>query len=181
MEKIGGINLLRTDSSLSSRETVLLKRTKFISIGLLLFSIALGLLVASAFIIAQMRLNDAEHARTTLLRRIAIQARKEVLLRTLKERMPSADKVIASQYPWENILNQISTIAIPPFLQTVSINEKSMITLGVVATTFEEIEQMTQRLLELSQSGSIMSPTLVSIRSLQSGNYEVYFSFTPLQ
>lgn len=180
MEKIGGINLLRTDSSLSNKETVLLKRTRFVSIVLLGAAIAAGFFVASAFLAAQMRLTYLENSRTNVLRRISFQAKKEVLLKTLKERMPSADKVIDSQYSWEHILNQISDIATPPTLQTVSIDEKSMITLGVVVPTFEEIEAMTQRLLELSDSGSLQSPKIHSIRSLQSGNYEVYLGFIPL-
>lgn len=179
MDKDITINLLKTQSVLSARELILLSRLKLVGIALLIMLLTSGLFVGTAFFAANLRLQGLENDRVTITRRIALQARKEVLLSSLKDRLPAIERVLDNQYPWNEIMSYVGQIAAVPSLTSLTMDDNSVVTLRIEATTLEDIEAMTQKLFQLTQQKKITFPGLSSLSLSKEGGYEVTLYFTP--
>jgi hypothetical protein len=173
------INLLRSQSVLSSTELVLLEKIKFFSVVMLIALLVSGIFVSGAFAAAQLRLNALDSERTSLIRRISLQARKEALLLSLKDRVSSLEKTLNSQYPWQDILNAVSQIAQPPQLQTLAIDQKNVLSLGLSLQSLEELQGITQTVEQLANQKKIREPVLDSLQSSVDGSMKLNIRFIP--
>lgn len=175
-----GINLLRSQSVLSTTELMLLEKIKIVVIAVLVCTLASGVFAGVAYVAAQLRMNAIENERSVLLRRISLQARKEALLLSLKDRVPSLEKTVNSQYDWKVILGAVSRIAQPPQLKSLSIDEKDTLTLGLTVDSLEEIEQMTNAVKVLARDKQIKDPVIESLQTVESNKIELNIRFIPI-
>lgn len=174
------INLLRTKSLLSSTELTLLAKLRlFSTIGLVLV-LVIGSLTGVAFLVANLQLNAITNQIAVTKRKITLANRKEVLLTTIKNRIPALEKNMASQYPWDSILSMVNDITKAPILQSVSVNERNELSLSVTVSQLEEVETMLASISDLFIAGKLKDPELKSLQINEKGQLVASIVITPV-
>lgn len=174
-----GINLLRSQSILSQTEQVLLEKLKLVAVILLIALLVVGTVAGGFFAVATIRLNALSSEREVTVRRISLQAEKEVLLRTLKDRISALEKTVASQYPWKAILDAVNQIVQPPTLETLSIDNQNTLSLGLSLNSLAELQTITESVEELAQAKKIRQPVIQSLNQTEGENIKVSIRFIP--
>ena len=173
------INLLRTQSTLTQEEVLLLAKLRVAAIVVTAIVLCIGVFVGVSFMAAKFRLDSLTAQQTEANRQLVLNSKKEVLLLSLKSRLPLINKGVALQYPWQSILATVSQIVVPPNLHTLSIDENNVLSLDVSANSLEEIQDMINKTSTLSQSNNLKSPHIQSLQSQTGGKLDATIQFTP--
>jgi hypothetical protein len=174
------INLLRTRSTLSQEELIFLQKLRFFSIAVISAVFIVGLFVGIAYIAGGMQYDRLERKRLALSRLINIQAKKQILLLSLQERIPIIEKVFDSQYSWDKVIDNIIEIISPPFLKRFSIEEDSTVHIMAHVNSLEELESIVVRTVKQAEEKKIRSPVINSLVVEKDGKIEARFTFTPM-
>lgn len=105
-----GINLLRTQSVLSQEELAFLERFRVISGMIIAVVLGIGIFVGGAYLAAKFQYDRLEERRVTLARSITAQAKKQILLLSLQDRIPIIQKTIEAQYPWDTVVENLVSV-----------------------------------------------------------------------
>jgi hypothetical protein len=174
------INLLKTKSGLSGEERLILQQVWRIARGVAIITFLLGVAIATAFIVMRLRLASLEDKRTAISRSISQQARKQILLLAIHDRLPVIEKAIGTQYPWDRVIGDLSVIASPPRLKSLTVGQNTTITLRAHANTLEEVGQMVESTIALTKAKKIMKPQIVSLAVSDVGGLDISFSLVPV-
>lgn len=174
------INLLKTKSNLSGTDRIILQQLNRFASGIAIFTFIVGVIICSTFIFLKLRLSSLENKRTTITRSISQQARKQILLLAIRDRLPVIEKAIDTQYPWDRVIGDLSVIASPPALKSLTVGQNTTITLRAHANSLEEIGQMVESTIALTQAKKIMQPQIISLSASAEEGLDITLSLVPV-
>lgn len=176
----GDINLLKAKTTLSAQQIAILDNLR--QIGIILIAIALlgGVVTGSLYWFVSTQLTAAEAKKSQLLRNIASEAQKEALYVSLKNRLPIVQKAFDDYEPWGDIVGLIPTIATPPALKSVAVDDKNMTQMTVEENSIEETAVVINQVIALVRSRKIYNPQLVGLQITDDGSVQMTLSFLPL-
>jgi hypothetical protein len=174
-----GINLLKTQQALTPYELASLHRVKMLSVTSLVALLTVGTIVGSAFFIATQRINALENERLSVMRKLTLAARKEVMLLSLKERIPVTRRTMESQHDWNTIINAIKSVAVPPLLVGFEIDAKNSLVVDIEATNLDEIYAAALKINQLVVSSVIKKPVIKELVQSEDGLVRASFEFEP--
>lgn len=174
------INLLRTQSVLTPEQLLILSKLRLASFIISGLFLGIGIFVGISYVAARTQLNNLENQRITIARQISQQAKKQVLLLNLQDRLPVIGKVMDAQYPWDRVIADLSLLALPPNLKTIAITQNNAITMTVQAKSLEEVSQMVRTSIQLSVDKKIRTPQISSIQISQQGTIDITLTLIPI-
>lgn len=180
MSSSSDINLLQSKTVLPPQLAAIegrLRQASYMSLAILLVA---GVLVGVTYLFFQNQKRVLEETRTQLIRKINAQSQKEGFLVAVRERLGVVDKVLAYQLPWAQIMDTIKTIALPPKLNAISVEEQNKVTLSVKADSIEETLNMVNAIVAGVEQKKLRNPQLVSFQLEKDGSVQLMFSFVPL-
>lgn len=142
--------------------------------------LAVGIVVGITFFVARLRLDALTAEENKVTRKLSLNTQKEVLLLTLKDRLPMVEKTVAAQYSWKQLLESLGHIVSLSQLKAVSLDSSNVLRISVTAHTFEELEDMTKRILELVAQKKLRKPLIESLAVGTDNVLEVAFQVTPV-
>ncbi len=175
-----GINLLRTQSVLSQEEVLLLGRIKLVSFIAVICVVVVGIFVGGAYFAAKLQHNQLEDKRVSLSKSISAQAKKQILLLSLQDRIPIIKKTLDAQYPWDKVVENLVQIVGPPYLKTLAIGQNNILNVTAEAKSLEDIEAMITESLKQTQEKKIRSPQISSMTIAKDGGINITFIFIPI-
>lgn len=175
-----GINLLRTQSVLSQEELAFLERFRVISGMIIAVVLGIGIFVGGAYLAAKFQYDRLEERRVTLARSITAQAKKQILLLSLQDRIPIIQKTIEAQYPWDTVVENLVSVVRPPFLKTLVIGDNNLLAITAQADSLEDVEVMVKEILKQTTEKKIRSPYISSMQVSHNGKIDINFSFIPI-
>jgi hypothetical protein len=138
------------------------------------------LFVGGAYFAAKLQFNQLDDKRTALSKTIAAQAKKQILLLSLQDRIPIIQKTLDIQYPWDRVVEDLVAIVGPPYLKTLAIGQNNILNVSARADTLEEVETMVKEALRQTQEKKIRSPQLNSLQIAKDGTIDLTFTFIPI-
>ncbi len=175
----GDINLIRTKTRLSPELLALADRLRVIGWVALVSVIVVGMLTGLVFLELQRERQMVSAEKERLLATIAKSARKESLFVSLKDRIPLVTRALNTQKPWGQILDMVSTIAVPPDVYSISVDDHQMVLVNLKTTSFAEVSRWISRVTDLVGAARIRSPQLVSFQLLKGETILLTVSFIP--
>ncbi len=179
MATVGDINLLQTKTSLPPELGILAERLKTASFVLISIVLAAGVFIGGSFLFLSNERQALAATKQQLLAAIVRDARKEGLFIFLKERIPIVEKALNSERQWDQIMQTVSSIALPPKLLSISADDHGVIQLNLKADSIEEVMAWTGTVIDLISQKSIRSAQLVSLQLTRDGSVLVSLSFIP--
>jgi hypothetical protein len=111
---------------------------------------------------------------------LAVNSKKEALLRALKNRIPLVNIAIKNQYPWDKIMDTAVSVVTPPQLQSLTVDASNMVTLGISVGSLEEIHEIINKTEQLSEAKRIRNSHIRSLESDKKGVINAVIQFTPI-
>lgn len=179
MPTAGDINLLRTKTRLSPEALVLADRLRVVSWVSIGITLVVGIVTGLLFLEFQRERDAVAVEKKQALSVIAANARKETLYNSLKDKIPQVTKALNSEKPWGQILDTVSTVALPPKLLSVSVDDRQVVLLSLKTTSFDDAAAWIASVIDLAGRKSIRSPQLVSLQLSKEGNILLSLSFIP--
>lgn len=175
----GDINLLQTKTRLPSELLAFGEKLRIASwailSGTLVVGVATGLLF---FLLGGERQRVAEDKRQ-LLAAISSDAKKESVFISLKERIPLVERALSSEKAWGQILDTVGSIAQPPKLYSLSIDDKQLVQLNLKTNSLDEVGGWITSVLDLFATKRLRSPQLMGLQLARDGNILVSIAFIP--
>ncbi len=175
-----GINLLKTKTAGSSDIALLerkLRMASFITLGIVC-TVSVSLVLAYVFVRNQKTQLTAEKQQYTSV--VAAGATKEAYVFSVKERVAVVGNVIASQINWAKVLGDITQIANPSLIASVSTDSERNVTVSVNAPSIEEAATMVGALMRLVDEKQAKVPRLLSLQLDKDGMVRFDVMFTPV-
>jgi hypothetical protein len=172
------INLIATKTGLSPQVELIeksLQRASFIAIIVFL---AAGAAVGGFYALYSAQMSSLETERTQLRSQINAAKNNEGLLVSIKDRTRIVEKAMSSQKPWGKMLDLLGTVAVPPTLATVSVDDENLIDITIQGATIDEIVSPINVLIAYAQEGKIKNPKLTSIQFGKSGQVNISLTFS---
>lgn len=180
MTPTGSINLFRSQSALSSQELLLLSRLRFVSVVCTSIVVGIGVVLASLFTYAQLRLNALESEKKSINSQLSLNANKEVLLIALKDRAPILEQIMKNQYNWDGVISTVGQIVQPPNLKLLEVDANNTLTLNVGTHSLDETNEIIARTIELSQQNKLKNAKIDSLEMTSDGQVEATIKFVPV-
>lgn len=177
MNSLNTINLLKGSAVLTPEQVILEERLKKLSTIIASVVGVFTLLIVIVFLIFLQRQSMLIDQKSTLIRRISLQAEKEVLVNSIKERLNLIQLVSAKEPPWQTIVESVFAIALPPNLASVSVGNKNDLSVTVGAATIEEVKTIIDKVIELSQEKRISKPVMSSLAVAENGTVKITLEF----
>jgi hypothetical protein len=172
------INLIRTKTSsspqLESIETSL-RRTGMI--GLVIF-LCVSVVLGSVYTFYFFENQKLQSEKSALIERINAQKNKEGFLLAIKDRTKLVQKAMASQKPWIQTIDLVSTFVTAPFLTSMTVDELDKVTLSVSANSLDNILIMISSIIEDAKHNKLRNPRLASFVVGKKGAIDLTISFT---
>lgn len=171
------INLLSTKAGLSPQTELIqrsIKRISSISVVVFLLSaISIGGLYY--YYTTQQRTLEAE--RDNLRNQIRAASINEGLLTSIKDRTRIVERAMVSQRPWGEMLDLLGTIATPPALSSITVEDDNKIKITIQSNSIGDIAQPVEQLIAYAKEGKIRSPELTSVQFEKDGVVSVSIAF----
>jgi hypothetical protein len=178
MNSLSHINLLKESAILSPELIQLETSIKKISTLVMIAAVALTLVVGVIFVIFSVRSKSLNDQKLSLLQRISLQAEKEVLVGSIKDRLRLIESVSATETQWDTILQSIFDVAVPPALSSVTLGIKNDVSVTVSAPTIEDVKQVIDTVVGLAQEKRITKPTMSALTVSENGTVRITLAFT---
>ena len=123
------------------------------------------------------QLTSLEATRTELRSQINTAKNKEGLLTSIKDRTRIVERAMASQRPWAETLDLLGTVAVPPALSSVSVDEQNKIEITIQASSIDEMRAPVATLISYANEGKIRNPILQSVQFDKNGLVSIAVSF----
>jgi hypothetical protein len=171
------INLLSSKAGLSPQIELIQRSIKRISsisvVVFLLAAVSVGGLYY--YYTTQQRTLEAE--RDSLRNQIRAASINEGLLISIKDRTRIVERAMTSQRPWGDMLDLLGTIATPPALSSISVEEDNKIKITIQSASINEIAQPVEQLIAYAKEGKIRNPELTSVQFEKDGLVSVSIAF----
>lgn len=174
------INLIRTKTSSSPQMEAIeasLKKSSYIGLALFL---GVSVILALLYGLFYFENGNLQKQKTQLIADINSQKSKEGLLLAIKDRTKTVEKAMATQKPWTETLDLVSTFATPPLLSTISVDEQNKVTLSVKADSLDDLLTMVNTIITHTKEDKIRNPQLLSFQVGKTGQVELTISFFAL-
>lgn len=175
----GDINLLKSRSSLSPQLQAIQEQIRWLGFGSIIFVIVACIVVGVTYVILLQQRQALDARRQQVLSAIANESLKEGLYFSLKQRLPVADKALATQRPWGPLFEAITTIAVPPQLSSVTVDDQNVVVLTIRATSIDETANAVNAVVGLVQERKVRNPQLVGLQLMKDGAVQLSLSFIP--
>lgn len=175
----GDINLLKSRSSLSPQILAIQEQLRWVGAGSILLVIILALGIGVTYLIFLQQRQALETRRKQVLSAIANESVKEGLYFSVRQRLPVVEKALGMQQPWGSLLDDINTIARPPDLSSVVVDEQNIVVLSIKATSVEQTADMVNAVVRLVQERRIKNPQLLGLQLSKEGNVQINLSYIP--
>ncbi len=139
-----------------------------------------GVLVGSLYFYYSSQLVSLEASRTQLRNEINAAKNNEGLLASIKDRTGIVERAMKSQRPLAEMLNLLGTVAVPPSLTSVSVDEDSKIEITIQANSVDELLPPIETLIAYAEEGRVQSPELQSVQFGKNGLVTVSIAFNAI-
>lgn len=173
------INLLKTKTSLSPQVVAVQGQLKMGSYVAIAIVIVIGVLVGVSYSLLNFQLGRIENQKKTLIAQLNTLSRKEGLYVSLKQRLPIVEKALGGQRLWGSVLQTLNSVAVPPELTSVAIDDKNVMVLTLQTNSIETTASMVNAVITLARDRKIRSPQLVALQLLEDGAVQLSISFLP--
>jgi hypothetical protein len=171
------INLIRTNTNESRQfDAIEISVRKTAMIGLLIF-ISLSVVIGSVYALFYYKLDNQEAEKKALITRVNSLKNREAYLLAIKDRTRTVEKVMGNQKPWAQMLDLVSTIAVPPSLMSILVDEQDKIALTIKTQSLENVLHIVESIIANVDAAKIKSPQLNSFQMVKDGYFEVSISF----
>lgn len=179
MDVPGDINLLQTKTRLAPELLALVEKLRtagwIMLSGTLVVGVATGLLF---FLLGGERQRVAEDKRQ-LLAAMTSDAKKESVFVSVKERIPLVERALSSEKAWGQIFDTVGSIAQPPKLYSLSVDDKQLVALNLKTNSLDEVGGWITSILDLFAQKRLRSPQLMGLQLARDGNIVVTIAFIP--
>lgn len=175
----GDINLLKSRSSLSPQLLAIQEQVRWVGLGSLALVILVAVGLGATYMIFLQQRQALETRRKQVLSAIANESVKEGLYFSIRQRLPVVEKAFGVQKPWGTILDDVYTIARPPDLASVVVDDQNVVVLSVKTTSVEQTAVVVNAVVRLVQEKRIKSPQLLGLQLTKDGTVQVNLSYIP--
>ncbi len=148
-------------------------------VGLVGF-IGIAVILAVIYILLYFQNQNLQQEKAQLLDRINAQKTKEGLILAIKDRTKIVEKARANQKPWTEVLDLVTTLASPPALSSITVDEQNKVVISVQAGSLDEVNSMVNAIILQDKEKRLRSPQLVSLQFGKKGEIDLAFSFYAL-
>ena len=173
------INLYKTGPEFSQSELRFIRRFKIFSIITACLFVGISVAIAIIYFSATIQYNQLDEERGVLTRSLDKEAKKRLLIANIKQRVPLIQSTVDSQLPWDQIIDILNQLAVPPFLKTVSIDTAHQIKVSASGTSLDEINHLVSTAISLENDKKIHLSEINSLQIDKDGKLSFDFSFIP--
>lgn len=171
------INLVSTKTNLSPQVTAIEASLRKASQAGLVLLLVFGLTIGAVYYYSVRERTVLENTRRDLRSQINAAKNKEGLLTSIKDRTKIVERAMSTQRPWAQMLDLVGTIAQPPFLTAVSVDDQGEIEVTLQGASIDDIVKPVETFIAYTREGKLISPRLTSIQLDQKGKVIVSVSF----
>lgn len=163
------INLIATKTGLSPRlELIENSLQRASTVGVVMF-LGAGLLVGALYFYYFSSLSALEKTQTQLRSQINAAKANEGLLTSIKDRTRTVELAMNSQRQWAQTLDLLGTVAVPPALSAVSVDEENKIEITVQARVIDDLLAPVSTLMAYANEGRLRNTELRSVQFDKNG------------
>lgn len=175
---ISDINLIKAHTEFSPELITIERRLKTASFIAIMSLLVGGLLVGGTYFFLQARLESLKQEEHRLMDSLSRTSQKEGLYLSLKDRVSLVSKVVAQQISQADVLPILGRIAPPgQSVAGFSVDEKRSVSVGIVATSVEDLAASVTRVVEEAKSQHIRNPVLEGVTLTKEGAFRMALSF----
>jgi hypothetical protein len=174
---LNNINLIRTKTGSTHQYEaveVSLRKTGYIGlIGIL----CIGFILAVIYFFFAQEKSHLETKKQNLVRELTLNAQKQGMFLSIKDRTKIVKRVMANQKPWALLLDRVTQIMQPPALSNVMVDDQNKVTITLAAQNVDTILTAVSALITQANENTILNPQLLSFQIGKNGNIESTISF----
>jgi flagellar basal body-associated protein FliL len=177
METPNTINLIRSKTISSPQHDAIAESLKKSGLIMIILFISIGLLVGVLNILFSTEEKNLLTQKEQYSTRIENDREIEGFFRSIKDRTHIVRLTIESKKPWSQLLDQVKTIAAPPELMNIAVDEHNIILLTISAESVDSIVPIANSLIAQAEASRLTQPQLVSLNISKTGKVTASFSF----
>lgn len=174
------INLLKVRQQLSPQFVAYETHLRRAAIGFFSISLVLGILSGAGYFVSKFQVDNYVNTKNQLLADIASQQQKEALLVSVRQRIGLVSKIFPTQLPWDEAISTVLSVAQPPELTTLTVDDKQRIQMVIKLNSVDEAVGAVAKIMQLTSEKKIRSPQLTSLILNKDASVELSVAVLPV-